>query len=54
MHPLFHWLPIDFVAGTNDSELASFALYLLNIFPLPQLFSLEKGDTFICAPLCWS
>lgn len=48
MCPLFHCLPIDFVGGTNDSELASFALYLFNVFSLLQLSSLEKGDTVIC------
>lgn len=48
MHPPCHRLPIDFVVGTNDSELTSFALHLFNIFSLLQLSSLEKGDTFIC------
>jgi len=45
---LFQWLPIDFVIGTNDSELTSFALYVFNIFSLLQASSLEKGDTSIC------
>lgn len=48
MHPPCHRLPIDFVVGTNDSELTSFALFLFNIFSLLQLSPLEKGDTFIC------
>lgn len=46
MHPLFHWLPINFVVGTNDSELSSFAFLIYCLFCNSS--SLQKGDTFIC------